>query len=683
MLHKLNYRLSSRTLPLALVLICILAFGIFIPFLGFYQDDWHPVYYGYARGLASLWELFLYDGRPFAAGLFILGFQLLGFRPLHWQLFALTLRVLTIFFTWLYLSGIWPEKKRQVAWVALLFAVYPLFKLQPLSLIYSLHWTGFLLYSVSIWAMVQSVRRPGKFWPFSILSLLSGALHLLLLEYYAGIELARPLILFLVLREQGANQVARLKLTARKWLPYLLLLIIYGVYRLFFLPGPAKGAVSNDPTLIFAFFKTPLSVALQLLQSALQDTVAILFSNWGKVISPNLFELSSPVSIVLLFYTVLVAISIYIYLTKTGFEQNGEVNEAAWGKEGLLLGVWMTVLGPIPAWVTGQSITTDNPLWSDRFGLASMVGASMVVVASLEAWVTRRQTRTILLCSLLGLAVGWHVMNANGFRRAWIKQSDFYQQLSWRAPYIEPGTAIFSDSEIFPYMGDYPTSFALGSLYPKFENSKDLNYYFFSLSKDFNDQTEDLVAGIPLRKIAYSSRFLGKSHNSLVVFYEPESFECLWVLGPEDDEIRVLPDITREALPISNLDRIQRAAPTHNALPTEIFGRESRPTWCYYFQSASLARQYEDWEQVLTLWEEAGRLGLAPGNGVEMLPFIQAFAYLEDWQEAARLTFQADEMTRMMGPSLCAIWQRLEQETSVSEPRRSTLAEIYARLQCP
>jgi hypothetical protein len=695
LLHKANFRISPKTLPLALALICILAFGLLIPFLGFYQDDWHPVYYGYSRGLSSLWELFLYDGRPFAAAVFVSGFRLLGFKPLNWQLFALALRILTVVFTWLTLNDIWPQKKRPVAWVALLFAVYPLFKLQSLSLIYSLHWTGFTLYSISIWAMVQAVRRPGRYWIFTILSLLTGALDLLLLEYFAGIELARPLILFLCLRDRQAHPALRLRRTAGSWLPYLLLLALYGVYRLFFLPAPAKGAVSNDPTLIFTFFKSPFSVAGQLLQSALQDSTAILFSNWGKVINPNLFDLSSPASVAVLVFGVLVAVAAFVYLSRTRFEQNSGASAEAftatdatakpvsWRREAFLLGTCLTVLGPVPAWVTGQAITTDNPLWSDRFGLASMLGASLVLVAALETLVTSKQARTIILCGLLGLSAGWHVSNANAFRRAWIKQSDFYQQLSWRAPNIEPGTAIFSDSEIFPYMGDYPTSFALGTLYPRFEDSRDLSYYFFSLSKDFEDKTEDLLAGVPLRRIAYSSRFLGKSLDSLVVFFEPESFECLWVLGPQDYEIRVLPDITRQALPISNLDRIRRDAPEGGAHPEKIFGAKDQDTWCYYFQSASLARQFEDWPQVIKLWEQAGAHGLAPGNGVEMLPFIEAFAHLEAWEKAADLSFQADDLTRMMGPSLCTSWRRIEEDTPDSELRRSALEALYPRLGCP
>ena len=43
MFNKLSF--SKRSIPLALLAAHILAFGLLLPFLGYYQDDWHFVYY--------------------------------------------------------------------------------------------------------------------------------------------------------------------------------------------------------------------------------------------------------------------------------------------------------------------------------------------------------------------------------------------------------------------------------------------------------------------------------------------------------------------------------------------------------------------------------------------------------------------------------------------------------------
>jgi hypothetical protein len=93
----------------------------------------------------------------------------------------------------------------------------------------------------------------------------------------------------------------------------------------------------------------------------------------------------------------------------------------------------------------------------------------------LEVLIKNKTYRMIILCSLVGFSISFHLLNSNNYRWLWIKQTNFYHQLYWRAPYIEPKTAILSDGEIFPRMGDYPTSFALSTLYPKLDDTRELN----------------------------------------------------------------------------------------------------------------------------------------------------------------------------------------------------------------
>lgn len=684
LVHNTRLHFSGRTVPVALAFICIVAFGLLIPSLGFYQDDWHPVYYGYARGLSSLQELFAYDGRPFAALIFQIAFPLIGFKPLHWHLLALTLRVLTVLFTWLYLREIWPEHRRQVTWAALLFAVYPLFKLQALSLIYTIHWTGFVLFSISIWAMVQSIRKPRYFWPFTLLSVLAGGLDLLILEYFAGVELARPVILYLLLRQKDDWPGPIWRRVLKYWSPYLLMLVAFGIYRVFFLPGPETGSVANQPILVRQLLETPLTTGLHLIQLALQDTTAILVSVWYQVISPAVFTITDSAHLISLLVALFVIGIAFFYLFNLS-DSEREVTETSedWSRHALLLGLLITVLGPLPAWLTDQAITTDNPLWSDRFGLASMIGASLVVVALLEILVSNRDVRLLIFTALLGFSVGWHVFNTNEYRHSWYKQTDFFWQLYWRAPYIQPDTALLSNGEIFPRMGEYPTAFALSTLYPKPQNTTSLNYYFYSLSKHFDTEIEDLIQGMPLQKAAYSSTFRGDSRDSLVISYLPETYECLWVLRPEDTHLRSLPDIVREVTVISNLDRIQPDSPLSEPVPAEIFGAEPAHTWCYYYQKADLARQVGDWERIVDLWKQAAANGYSPGNGVEYLPFIEGFARTGQWKTAEEMTLQANENARVMPPILCPTWEKIAAETPSSANLQEFIASVNAQLLCP
>lgn len=677
----LKIRLSSKYVPLALFTTTLVAYGLLIPFLGLYVDDWHHVYFSFTRGWSGLWDLFLYDVRPFAAYFYWAGFQVLGFKPLHWHIFTLALRGLAVIFTWMALKEIWPDHRRAVTGAALLFAVYPLYKQQALAVAYSLHWMGFLLYSLSIWAMARSLRDPGRFWLFTVLSIVTGAAHLLLIEYYSGIELIRPLLIALLVFPSTVGLWARLRKTLLLWLPYLLLLVGFFLYRFYLIPRPKPGFERNAPVLIFDFLKAPLSTSVRFVQIVFQETTAILYSVWNNVLNPNLFDFTQLPNLAGLVLIAFSTILLYLYIKSTRFESAGDSTALrSWVAPALGIGLALTILGALPAWVTDQFITVDNPLWSDRYGLPSMIGASLVVMALIYGLVRKPNLRILVLSVLVGLSIGWHWLNANEYRRSWIKQTDFFWQLYWRAPYIQPGTSFLSDGEVLFFMTEPSTSFALSTLYPKPNDQLPQDYWFFSLNRRFEDNMDELVKGMELKYRNNFSIFNGESRDSLVIFYEPQNYECLWVLRPEDTNLRVLPRITRDAAVISNLDRIQPDSPLAQPIPTDIFGPEPPHTWCYYYQKADLARQMGDWEQVVELWNQATADGYSPGNGVELLPFIDGFARTGDWKTAEEMTLQANRTVKVMHPILCPIWQAIEKETPASPERDRTLQNIYSRL---
>ncbi len=681
-LQNLDLQFQVRSVPLVLLGLLIVTFGLLINQLGFYQDDWHHIYFGHSLGLSRMWDMFLYDGRPLAAVLYIAGFSILGFTPLHWHISSLIIRYLTILFTWLYLKETWPQHKRQVTWVALLFVIYPLFKLQPLSVAYTVHWSGYLLFSISMWAMVLSIRKTRWYWGYLCLALLTTGLHLAFIEYYSGVELIRPLIIWLLISGDGQNLYPRLKKTLKLWAPYLLVLIAFIIYRIYLIPSPEAGYERNIPTVLFDLFKTPLTTSIKLIQDILQDTLFILVTVWGNVFTPDLFKITQSAHIKILIITILVSLSLFYYLRHLKFNKSEASKvETPWYRSALVIGLAITVSGPIPAWITNQSVSQDNPLWSGRLGMASMVGASVVVVSLLEILVKNKNYRSLILIALIVFTTSWHLMYTNEYRWSWTKQTRFFQQLYWRAPYIEEHTTILSDEEIFPYMGEYPTSFALGNLYPKQDRSLELNYWFYSILRRFNYQIEDLVSGLPFEYAINFGRFQGNSLDSLVIYYLPEDNQCLWVLRPEDTTIRILPPVLQKAAVLSNLSRIEIDAPGSHGIPSDIFG-EQKSDWCYFFQKASLARQYKDWNQVTDLWNSAQKQDLRPPNGVEYLPFIEGFAYWGDWEVAQTLTVQANRLTKGMKHTLCPTWDQITSNTPASPQRDEIIREVQEKIGC-
>jgi hypothetical protein len=529
--------------------------------------------------------------------------------------------------------------------------------------------------------MVQSLLKPHRFWLFTLFSLITAALHLLLIEYFSGIELVRPIILFLLLSKSDQRVRARLRRAFVMWSPYLLLLIGFFIYRTVLIPRPEPGFERNAPTLIYDFIAAPLSTGVRFIQLVLQETTAILYSAWENVLSPQLFTITQLPNLAALLIILLTGGALFFYLRNTQFEPEFNPHPArSWYLPALLVGLCLTVLGALPAWVTNQFITVDNPLWSDRYGLPSMLGASLVVIALLEGLVASRDARLVILSVLVGLSIGWHFLTANDYRRSWIKQTDFYWQLYWRAPFIEPGTALLSDGEVLSHMTELSTSFALSTLYPKLNDALPQDYWFFNIRRRFDENREELIEGTPLKYRRNFYIFSGHSHDSLVIFYEPQNYECLWVVRPEDSELRALPDLTRDVAVISSLDRIRADSSLARPIPVEIFGTEPPRAWCYYYQKADLARQLGDWEQIAALWREAAKNGFAPGNGVEYLPFIEGFARTGEWAIAAELTLIADQNARIMPPILCPTWQRIERDTPPSPARDQAIEQIYNQL---
>src|SRR5512133_3884739 len=95
-------RFTEKSAPLALLAALVLAFGLMIPWLGFYHDELHFIYYDAIRGPKGLVELFNYDGHPLTVWFYLLSFNLLGVRPLGWHIYSLLWRWMAVSMFWLW-----------------------------------------------------------------------------------------------------------------------------------------------------------------------------------------------------------------------------------------------------------------------------------------------------------------------------------------------------------------------------------------------------------------------------------------------------------------------------------------------------------------------------------------------------------------------------------------------------
>ena len=119
-----NPRFSQWTIPLALLGLSLVSYGLLIPWLGFYWDDiafqWIAQKLG-SDGLARYFN----SARP-VWGLFIRAdLAVLGSRPWVWQLFG-------IFWRWVCASGfyllvrqLWPTTKEPALYASFFFLLQP------------------------------------------------------------------------------------------------------------------------------------------------------------------------------------------------------------------------------------------------------------------------------------------------------------------------------------------------------------------------------------------------------------------------------------------------------------------------------------------------------------------------------------------------------------------------------
>ena len=150
--QKLSF--TEKSAPLAFLAACILGFGLLIPSLGYYMDDWAYVFYANLKGIGSLQEMLTYDSRPYAAWLYMLGFNILGFKPIAWHILSLLMHWGIVALLWMLFRTVWPNRKIEAIQMSLLFAVYPFFMILPFPIAYTHVWFGFLAFNLSLLLMV-------------------------------------------------------------------------------------------------------------------------------------------------------------------------------------------------------------------------------------------------------------------------------------------------------------------------------------------------------------------------------------------------------------------------------------------------------------------------------------------------------------------------------------------------
>ena len=649
---------SPLAFPVFLFIITTLAYGLLIPRLGFYWDDLPMSWIRYQLGPEAMKQYFS-TNRPVWALLYQATTRVFPYQPIYWQVFALVLRWLTALLAYYFLKRVFP---RFAIGASLLFLLYPGFNAQWVSYLFSHFYLVLCFFLLSFNLMMRGN------WKFTALALFFSALNLWMMEYFFVLELARPVVIWILLQDEFPAPRLRLRAGLRVWYPYLIVFASAILSRLFIF----NNQIYNPFGWREEFAKAPVETALNLAKNMLLSFWTVTVSAWAQVFQlPNLTADGPRTLVVYAFVVVAVTGLVAFY-----FLRDPSLENLAEPLPVILLGLFMLPLAGAPFYLTNVPVSLAFP--ASRAALPFMLGVSLILIGLLHYLPAR--VRVFVLAALLGLAAGRQFLWSNAFRRDWESQKNLFWQMTWRAPGLKPETIVMMNEELSFY-ADNSLGAPLNWIYAPDNHSSRVDYVLFYPTNRLGGALSALEPGQTVTYDYLAGQFTGSTSRVAAFYYDPP--KCLRLLEPGIDSVnRLIPDETylRDAARLSSVAVILNEPVAR--MPA-IYHPEPPHNWCYYFEKADLARQMKDWKQVVELGDEAFASGDYPNDPVERFVFIEGYAHAGDWGKAIELSDVSYRVSEAyVGPLLCRLWDRIVSDTDTAAEKQSAVNQARKKFNC-
>jgi hypothetical protein len=616
--------------------ISALAYLPLIHKFGYFNDDWYLMYDVRTQGAPFFHNIFSSD-RPGRAFLMIPLYSLFGLNPLPYNLSAYLFRVLGgAALLWI-LNILWPHKRFFILTTAILFTIYPGFLSQHNAIDYQSHilalFLALLSVALTLKAILAADRRPQIL--FTLGSILSGWGYLSQMEYFIGVEAFRVACVFLLVwRSSRSDWGQAVRSAVLKWLPFAVIPAGFLFWRVFYFQTERRA--TDIGFQVGQLFTSP-TTGVWWLTYLIQDLLNVMLVAWGLPLSLFVFPMRLQ-NLLVGFGLAALAVLLFVFGSRWVQENESEMQaESGPGemREQVWIGLMSIVGGLAPVIAANRHIILPD---FSRYTMIASVGAVILLVAFIEKF-PMRSLRMGAACFLVTVAVLTHYGNSVKAAADTEIVRNFWWQVAWRAPQIRAGTTLSASYPAAAIQEDY---FIWGPA----------NHIYYPNGQHTGPVTVDL-AGIVLDEDNIARILAGRGERS---FYKRgdvqvvNDFRNVLVITQSDENacVRIL-DGTAPELSVYDQQRIMLIAP-HSRLddvvpagkapvpPPLIFGAEPPHTWCFYYQAASLARQQGDWHGVIKFYAEALKLSLHPNDQIELMPFLQAYAFLGDQKQVKNLS---------------------------------------------
>jgi len=675
--------------PWILLLLCLLAYGLFSTRIGYFMDDWYLIWFKHTFGAVDYIQYFKSD-RPLMGYYFIVANFIMGGseNPIVWQLFAVFTRWLVALSLWQMLNTIWPNAKKQNIWVALLASVFPGFTQQWIAFVYSFFFACLAGFFFSITLMIKAIRNQKRFRLYFLSSLLIMAYVIPASEFFFGLELIRGLILWFEFNSEKYLIKQKITKTISFWFPFVLIYILFLLWRVFFFSSAnhslkLKQIFTGEITQIFT------KIVARIYQAIIDSTA----NSWVNPLNLNNYPKTGTVSLIIQILVFLSFILLVFWQNKS-FTQFGDGDQnhiTTWRKQAPILSLFSLIVAIIPFLSADLQINYLYP--NDRFLLSYLMGSCLLLVWVIEA-IGHNEWKTIIIVSLfVSIAMGYQIANGNKYKNLWATQKAFIWQIYWRMPEIKQNTTLIAyqlpDKE---YWTGNSLSAELNWIYSSAIKNRELDYLFLLFNSGQNSLLPDFQANRPIQYTFRTYSFKGNTSQSIFVYYTTDG--CMRVLDSKitrpDTVIDIMVDpnlqlqdpriqFTQSGAALTNLDLISSNNFLNNMFPTNILGKEPAHDWCYFFEKADLAYQNKNYNNIVLLYNAAIQKGLSSPVGSEYYPFIDALGHTGKLDTAMNLTLQWQPISSSaLERGLCSIWQRL----SKIYPTETIPEKVILSLKC-